>query len=95
MIQSNDAGIVLEAAIVGSYKAVMHLLFRGSRAQYPITISMRAIVRAWAVSSKAVTGDCTAISPHTPLWKNPQLPHFLPILTRSFGSNLVSRRLEM
>lgn len=67
----------------------MHLLPQESRAPYPITTSMRATVRAWLVACQAGSRDCWVISPHTPLWKNPQLSHFYtypdPIIGTKFG----------
>lgn len=66
-VPEDKAVIALEAAIVGSYEALTHLVFRGSSAPYPITSTMSATMRAWAVTSKAEAGDCTEISPHTPL----------------------------
>lgn len=75
----DDAAVTLEAAIVGSFEALSHLLYRGGGAPYPITTSMKATIRAWGMANGMEPSSTQAMSPHAPLWNNPQLPHFFKI----------------
>lgn len=58
----------IEAAVLGSLEALKFLLFRGPRAPYPLTPSMRTTLRAWG-----------AISPNAPLWLNSTLKHIFKL----------------
>lgn len=64
-LPGDDTATTLEAAIVGSYEALAHLLLHGNRAPYNVTVSMQATGRTWVVANK-VSGNA-AISPHAPL----------------------------
>lgn len=69
-----NPAVTLEAAILGSYAALSNLVFSGCRAHPGVTEPMRTTIRVWQ-SSRAVGSGPSAISPHTPLWGNPLLPH--------------------
>lgn len=73
-MQSN-AVVNLEAAVLGSYSALSNLVFWGPRAHPRITTPIHVTVRVWGQVSTAVN-EANTISPHTPLWGNPQLSHF-------------------
>lgn len=38
----DDAAVSQEAAVVGSYEALSHLVFRGSKAPYPLTLAQQS-----------------------------------------------------
>lgn len=68
-----NAAVVLEAARLGSYEALRNLLYRGSRAPFPLTSAMRAVIRAWTIANSLRP---IPSGPYSPLWFNPQLPEF-------------------
>lgn len=46
----DNASIFLEAAFVGSYEALSHLVYRGLKSPYPLTSSMQSVIKAWSVA---------------------------------------------
>lgn len=86
-----NAAVDLEAAIVGSYEALMHLLLRGSSSPYPITTSMWATVGAWMVADKTESRLSGNFSPHS-IVENPQLLHLYnyPVIWTKFGIKKVA-----
>lgn len=65
---------MLEAAILDSYAAMSNLGFRGVRAPPSLAASMKTTIRAWREAT-AIYRKPSHVSPHTPLWGNPMLPH--------------------
>lgn len=67
-----NAAVVLEAAHLGSYEALRNALYRGVRAPSPLTLSRKAVIRAWQLVVCKLQGDPHTRSPDTPLWLNPR-----------------------
>lgn len=84
----DDASVSLEAAYVGSYEALSHLVYRGLKAPYPLTFSMRS-VKAWVMAQGGRSPSSTRLSFNTPLWRNPNLIHFFgyldPVVWTKYG----------
>lgn len=85
----DDAAVALEAVVVSSYKALAHLVHRGTRSPHTQNNSMGSVMRAWNVTHGADFGGPVPPSPHTPLWKNPNLLHLYtdedPIVWTRYG----------
>lgn len=75
---NTSVSVNLEAAILESYSALSNLVFRGQRAQVGMTVPMRTTIKVWEQLT-AKLNPPNAISPYTPLWGNPRLPHLLSI----------------
>lgn len=73
--EDGDVATVLEAAQLGSYESLRFALFRGTRSDLPLT-TMKATIKAWEVAVKLASPSYSGVSPLTPLWMNPALPHF-------------------
>lgn len=84
-----NPAVQLEAAILGSYVAVSNLVYRGPRAHLEMTTPMRTTIRVWLQAGAVYKVD-SKISPHTPLWNNPRLPH---LYTLPFSQLWASREL--
>lgn len=69
-----NPAVTLEAAILGSYAALSNLVFRGCKAHPGVTVPMKTTFRVWQCS-RAAHRDPLEVSPHTPVWGNPLLPH--------------------
>lgn len=70
---SNPA-VNLEAAILGSYSEVSNLVYRGPKYSHQVTTPMKTTLMAWKQVTQFL-GEVNTISPHTPIWGNPSLPH--------------------
>lgn len=70
----DNPAVTLEAAILGSYAALSNLVFRGPKAYPNLTTPMRTTIAVWQ-KARASFRSAGKISPHTPLWGNPNLPH--------------------
>lgn len=70
------AATVLEAAHLGSYESLRVALFRDTNSDLPLTLSMKATIRAWEASVKLSCPSYMGVSPSSPLWITPKLPHF-------------------
>lgn len=88
----DNAEVTLEAAVVGSYEALSDLLYRGRGVPYPMTGSMHSVIRAWELTRRGALQE-RVVSPYTPLWRNPSLPHFFvysdPIIWTRYGIKTV------
>lgn len=75
-----NLAVRLEAAILGSYAALSKLVFRGGgvRAPYCLTAPMETTIRV-RQDNREIYNKPNFISPHTPLWGNPRLPHLYSI----------------
>lgn len=69
-----NPAVRLEAAILGSYAALSNLAYRGPKAPYHLMTQMKTTIRVWR-EARAIYAEPNCISPHTPLWGNPTLPH--------------------
>lgn len=74
--EDGDAATVLEAAQLGSYESLRFALFRGSRSELPLTLTMKATIKAWMTAVKLACPSYGGFSPSTPIWMNPTLPQF-------------------
>lgn len=73
-----NPAVTLEAALLGSYAALSNLPYRGPRADPAVTSPMKTTIQV-GKSSRASLLKQAHISPHTPLWANPMLPHLFTI----------------
>lgn len=73
-----NPAVNLEAAILGSYSELSNLVYRGPRYSPRVTTLMKTTVRVWGQVS-GYLNNRNAVSPYTPLWGNPKLPHFQSI----------------
>lgn len=73
-----NPAVNLEAAIMGSYAALSNLPYRGVRANPAVTGPMKTTIQVWR-SSRAALLQQSWVSPYTPLWANPMLPHLSTI----------------
>lgn len=64
--------------LAGSYAALSNLVYRGSGAHPSVTGPMKTTIQVWRCS-RAAGLKPSCISPHTPLWGNPLLPHLYKI----------------
>lgn len=71
----DNPAVTLEAAILGSYAPLSNLVFRGVKAHPNLTTLMRTTITVWH-RARATYCSPGTISPHTPQWGNPNLPHF-------------------
>lgn len=89
-----NSSTALEATIVGSFEALQFLIFRGPRAPYHLTPSMRTTLRAWRAGLDIEKYKSTEISPNTPIWLNPTLPHIYklpdPFAWTKYGIKIIS-----
>lgn len=74
--EDGDAATVLEAAHLGSYDSLKFALFRGSRSELPLTLTMKATIKAWETAVKLACPSYGGVLPLTPIWMNPRLPQF-------------------
>lgn len=74
MADDGDSTTVLEAAYLGSYKSLRFALFRGTKSTLPLTITMKATIKAWEAANKLSPSQAD-ISPSSPLSLS-LLPHF-------------------
>lgn len=63
----SNVAVVLEAACVRSYKVLQNLLYQGPSPPFPLTTTMRALLRAWSVENSMRPMPPGHISPHNPL----------------------------
>lgn len=73
-----NPAVTLEAALLGSYAALSNLPYRGPRADPAVTGPMKTTIQVWK-SSRASLIPQSQVSPHTPLWANPMLPHLFTV----------------
>lgn len=89
MSDATNAAVALEAAVMGSYKALWNVLFWGTSAPNLLSTSMKMVLRAWSGAAGPRVADPQVRSPNTPLWINPSLPEFYsipdPVLWASRG----------
>lgn len=79
--------LVIAALNLNNLNTIQSILaFRGCRAPYLLTVSMRAVVRAWKVTRRDEIKDDGVVFFHMLLWKN--LPTD-PILWTTFGIKMV------
>ena len=71
-----DSATVLEAAHLGSYETLRFAIHRGVKMDLPLTVSMRASIKAWEAAVDLANPSYRGLSPSTPLWMNPKLSHF-------------------
>lgn len=74
--EDGDAATVLEAAHLGSHDSLQFALFRGLRSDLPLTLTMKATIKAWATAVKLTCPSYGGVSPSTPIWMNQALPQF-------------------
>lgn len=78
-----DTAVALEAALVGSYEALAHLVFRGSRSPYVLTTSMRSVLCAWVVAHGEEFGGSLPTVPTCSFVKKYQTASFFWFLRSS------------
>lgn len=71
--------MVLEVALFGSYESLKNALYRGSRVQHTLPLSVKAVIRVWQMQVCKRREDSNRWSPATPLWFNPLVPEFQSI----------------
>lgn len=75
----SNASVVLEAAFLDSYESLKNALYRGLQGPFPLTLSMKAVIRAWRMQVCKRHEDPNRWSPATSLWNNSCLPEFQTI----------------
>lgn len=85
----------LEATVAGSWESLQYLIYRGPCAPHLLTPSMLTTLRAWKMGLAIEKHSQMGISPNTPLWLNPNLPHFYksidPQIWTRYGIKLISQ----
>lgn len=75
----SNAAVVLEETYLGSHESLRNALFRGVKAPFPLTHSMKAVIKVWQLLVCKHSEDPYTRFPNTPLWLNPQLSEFLTV----------------
>lgn len=79
-LTEDNGDSVLEAALLGSYESLRLALYRGPKSSLPLTVTMKATIRAWEVSTTLASPSYLGVTPSAPLWMNPNLSHFCSLL---------------
>lgn len=69
-------------------------LFRGVKAPFPLTHSMKADIKVWQLLVCKHSEDPHTWSPDTPLWLNPQLSEFLTVPDPRFWAARGVKKLD-
>lgn len=73
---AGDSATVVEVAHLGSNETLRLAIHRGAISDLPLTLSMKATVKAWDEVVELSCPSYFGFSPQTPLWGNPKLPNF-------------------
>lgn len=61
LADDGDSTTVLEAAQLGSYESLRLALYRGQRSDLPLTLTMKATIKAWEVTTKLALQAMSAL----------------------------------
>lgn len=76
LADDGHSATVLEAVHIGSNESLRLALYRGLKSSLPLTLLMKATIKAWDATLQLACPSYLGISSSAPLWMNPDFLHF-------------------
>lgn len=71
LADDGDLATMFGATQLGSYESLCFSLYRGPKSNLPLTLTIKATIKAWDPAVKLACSSSLGIPPSAPLWMNP------------------------